>query len=969
MNLSNLLNNSNIQILLLIVLILIIFNLYSKKCNIEKFSIGGQPRMHCNAWQFGSYGTACDQYGGFDTSKNTISVDVNNINDCCIRHTRMPCSSWKLGDYITACDQYGGFDTSKDTISVEVNNISDCCIQPPQMPCSTWAQYAQSNYCSELGKEYIPNKNDSVAFSEIDQCCRDVGQPTVSGCMDRTATNYNSLATTDDGSCTMPLGGGGVPAPAVDPIPGCMDPAATNYNKQATTDDSSCTMPCRTWAITLSTECSDLGKEYIENNDASVTFREIDQCCEDVGQPTVSGCTNPNATNYNPLANSDDSSCTMPLGGGGVPGPTPTPTPTPGPTQSPTQTPAMCSTFSCPNPYIRKVNPETIPMRVTDRYSDNVILCCDHVISSDVDTDWSGDRVCTNGDLGDFEKAWNIQGCSGMVSDSMDMGDECNFSCNDGSSRRSSDGLNLEYPGITPDNGKARCTENGLVIDVDFTYPLRTPCQKDCVAGNDFGDRVFSHCKYNNIGPYTPADYGNDAIIPTGGECQVSCAEGKLPKMIDLAQSEHVDDGDDDDNDESTIDKVNVFCSNGVPYNIDDLLARGGPEFRYTCCDICGIELDPMEIVELNQGHGRPQGLVGVDLQVQAEFLPFCQCIDLDDWAGLIEVAGLVAFVIGVEGAIEIFTRTSWAQSQRSEQTSGRARDSIRLAPPPQPPPPVAPPLPGPSCAGTFQSPAASDQCSEQSAWTDGDQDVAATCTGINAACTYAAGGPPGPSDNPDYSCIENDNNTYSCVSASNDDRIGVYDASNCDNECNDYNNFIFYNMFQTHYTIFQDELSELSDDDKDERRQSANDRLGRRSEARRRIGSTCFDKLISEQCPIDKELIHNNINDLKSIRADYYTFVDNCCKDILSTTIVEEPRNQCYNVRCEVGTRLIHEAGTIPAGHDPQDYCCEPAPPAPVAQAPAPRPLSQECQRCLMYEDPTMGGGGDYSNCDELCQ
>jgi hypothetical protein len=46
--------------------------------------------------------------------------------------------------------------------------------------------------------------------------------------MDSTATNYNSLATCDDGSC-------------ITTISGCMDATATNYDPLATLDDGTCT--------------------------------------------------------------------------------------------------------------------------------------------------------------------------------------------------------------------------------------------------------------------------------------------------------------------------------------------------------------------------------------------------------------------------------------------------------------------------------------------------------------------------------------------------------------------------------------------------------------------------------------------------------------------------------------------------------------------------------------------------------
>jgi len=79
--------------------------------------------------------------------------------------------------------------------------------------------------------------------------------PTLLGCTDSTATNYNALANTDDGSCI---------------IIGCTDSTAANYNPLANTDDGSCI------AVVL-------------------------------------GCIDSTATNYNALANTDDGSCTYPL--------------------------------------------------------------------------------------------------------------------------------------------------------------------------------------------------------------------------------------------------------------------------------------------------------------------------------------------------------------------------------------------------------------------------------------------------------------------------------------------------------------------------------------------------------------------------------------------------------------------------------------------------------------------------------
>ncbi len=98
----------------------------------------------------------------------------------------------------------------------------------------------------------------STATYADEQACQP--PPPVLGCTDDTATNYNPLATQDDGTCTFPP----------PPVYGCTDSTATNYNALATVDDGSCTY----------------------------------------APPPVLGCTDNTATNYNPQATQDDGSCT-----------------------------------------------------------------------------------------------------------------------------------------------------------------------------------------------------------------------------------------------------------------------------------------------------------------------------------------------------------------------------------------------------------------------------------------------------------------------------------------------------------------------------------------------------------------------------------------------------------------------------------------------------------------------------------
>jgi hypothetical protein len=78
-----------------------------------------------------------------------------------------------------------------------------------------------------------------VSFSSCEE--EEVAVP---GCTDMTATNYNSSATQNDGSCVYI-------------VPGCTDDTATNFNSSANQDDGSCEYPV-SWAGTYaaSEECS-----------------------------------------------------------------------------------------------------------------------------------------------------------------------------------------------------------------------------------------------------------------------------------------------------------------------------------------------------------------------------------------------------------------------------------------------------------------------------------------------------------------------------------------------------------------------------------------------------------------------------------------------------------------------------------------------------------------------------------------
>ncbi len=131
------------------------------------------------------------------------------------------------------------------------------------------------------------------------------------GCTDPMACNYDPNATCDDGSClpvpscnTDPCLGDIEVIDPIDPcnciidevqVLGCTDPMACNYNPSANCDDGSCltTPMCNTDICLGDTEIVD------PNDPCNCILDEIQ----------VLGCTNPNASNYNPDANCDDGSC------------------------------------------------------------------------------------------------------------------------------------------------------------------------------------------------------------------------------------------------------------------------------------------------------------------------------------------------------------------------------------------------------------------------------------------------------------------------------------------------------------------------------------------------------------------------------------------------------------------------------------------------------------------------------------
>jgi hypothetical protein len=76
------------------------------------------------------------------------------------------------------------------------------------------------------------------------------------------------------------------------PKKGCINPNACNYDPDAKIDDGTCKFPIP------GRDCDGKCIDDIDDDDV----------CDD-RDPPIYGCTNPNACNYNPLANADDNSC------------------------------------------------------------------------------------------------------------------------------------------------------------------------------------------------------------------------------------------------------------------------------------------------------------------------------------------------------------------------------------------------------------------------------------------------------------------------------------------------------------------------------------------------------------------------------------------------------------------------------------------------------------------------------------
>ena len=161
-----------------------------------------------------------------------------------------------------------------------------------------WFNYIKGQKIQHGGQHILINPDGSSTFDQASLAIQGIGllsippiTTLVYGCTDISASNYESWAQIDDGSC----------------IPftyGCMEPTASNYNSTISTDDGTCT-----WLGCTVNDGSQVNPTLFPaiaySYSASNSIFDDGSC-----MPIVYGCTDPYALNYMPSANTNATSST-----------------------------------------------------------------------------------------------------------------------------------------------------------------------------------------------------------------------------------------------------------------------------------------------------------------------------------------------------------------------------------------------------------------------------------------------------------------------------------------------------------------------------------------------------------------------------------------------------------------------------------------------------------------------------------
>ena len=207
---------------------------------------------------------------------------------------------------------------------------------------STEQHGSVNEFIEKEGKWFNYIKGETTNINNIDPSetsLQGIGLPnaistptTIYGCTDPNATNYNSAANIDDGSCVLCVfgctnsaaGNFNVFATCDDgscAFFGCTNTGAFNYQPSATVDDGSCSgyfygcldPNATNYNSMANTWCSSNTFDFNALNNWTQTIMDggaiggsaSDNCCI----YPIPGCTDPLATNYDPGADTDDNSC------------------------------------------------------------------------------------------------------------------------------------------------------------------------------------------------------------------------------------------------------------------------------------------------------------------------------------------------------------------------------------------------------------------------------------------------------------------------------------------------------------------------------------------------------------------------------------------------------------------------------------------------------------------------------------
>ncbi len=202
----------------------------------------------------------------FTISNENHAGDFATIIDLLIGETYCFTSSRGYLDYITLYE-----DLEHDPIGHGVGDGSVCITA--EIPYLLVAFHLNDGNCGT-------DDNPRSTFISCSTC-----DDPISGCNDPSASNYNPDALCNDGSCIIGIG----------QISGCTDPCAPNYDPAANLDNGSCDV----YDMECNDDCS-LG---------NITTWDAEECTCITVTEVNSGCTDPNACNFDPAANCDDGSC------------------------------------------------------------------------------------------------------------------------------------------------------------------------------------------------------------------------------------------------------------------------------------------------------------------------------------------------------------------------------------------------------------------------------------------------------------------------------------------------------------------------------------------------------------------------------------------------------------------------------------------------------------------------------------